>query len=371
MENANDDAYDDYDEDACKAFLSRIPSAFKETPLRKLLKKKFGESSVGEVCFSYNQKNRDDGIIIKETEHNGFGFVTFSSVEKKNEAIKIGTVRGPAKDNSKRKYTVYIGPVVRRDINDESMDKKQNCVCFQWQKFRCQYGKDCTFKHEGEGACLPLNKGKGGDQPTKKKERCFTFYKKGECKKGDSCTFSHDRQQAKTYESLDQGLSKECIVVNKSEKNCISWKTKGKCRKGDRCPYKHDEEVRDAALNKQKKKGEKKRQPLSVRVFGLNYETTEEDIRAYFVDCGPITELTFPQFDDSGRSKGFCGVHFQSPKAVDKAVALDGKELHGRWLRIQAGKMYLKQWEEHFRKDDEGEFCHKVKKRKTLRPPVD
>ena len=65
-----------------------------------------------------------------------------------------------------------------------------------------------------------------------------------------------------------------------------------------------------------------------------------------FQHCGPIVELTFPTFEDSGRSKGYCGILFQSPKAVAKAVELDGKELHGRWLRVQAGKMYLKQWEE-------------------------
>ena len=55
---------------------------------------------------------------------------------------------------------------------------------------------------------------------------------------------------------------------------------------------------------------------------------------------------SFPMYDDSGRSKGYCGVLFTSPKSVEKAVALDGSELHGRWLRIQEGKMYLKKLEE-------------------------
>jgi hypothetical protein len=57
-------------------------------------------------------------------------------------------------------------------------------------------------------------------------------------------------------------------------------------------------------------------------------------------------ELTFPTFEDSGRSKGYCGVLFQSPKAVEKAILLDGCELHDRWLRIQEGRMFLKKWEE-------------------------
>ena len=170
-----------------------------------------------------------------------------------------------------------------------------------------------------------------------------------------------------------------------SEKDCINWKTKGKCRKGDKCPYRHDEVVRKNALEKKERKRrnqddggrtEKDRQPLSIRVFGLNYDTDEHDVRAYFEHCGPIVELTFPRFEDSGRSKGYCGILFQSPKAVAKAVELDGKELHGRWLSVQAGKMYLKKWEEQHQSrkegneeqpDDEpavGEFGQKVKKRK-------
>ena len=184
----------------------------------------------------------------------------------------------------------------------------------------------------------------------------------------------------------DKKSAKETIPD--SEKDCINWKTKGKCRKGDACPYRHDEEILKAILAKKKRKigeeeerAEKTSQPLCVRVFGLNYDTTEEDVRHFFRDCGKITEVTFPKFEDSGRSKGYCGIVFQSPKAVAAAVELDGQDLQGRWLQIQAGKMYLKQWEEHHEmgrmdpattshepaeSDDPliGEFGQKVKRRK-------
>lgn len=166
------------------------------------------------------------------------------------------------------------------------------------------------------------------------------------------------------------------------DKDCINWKTKGKCRKGDKCPYRHDEAVRQAFLDKKEKKAEKKRklekkpQPLSVRVFGLNYDSTEEDVRNYFKHCGVIKEITFPIFEDSGRSKGYCGVLFVSPKATEKACELDGQELHGRWLSVQPGKMYLKKWEQmetDRKKDSErstddgeklGEYGQKIKRRK-------
>ena len=77
----------------------------------------------------------------------------------------------------------------------------------------------------------------------------------------------------------------------------------------------------------------------------MNYETTEHHVRQFLEGCGTIVEIQFPRFQDSGRSKGYCGVLFQSPKAVAKALELDGQELQGRWLRIQAGKMLLDLWE--------------------------
>ena len=153
-----------------------------------------------------------------------------------------------------------------------------------------------------------------------------------------------------------------------SDKDCINWKTKGKCRKRDQCPYRHDEAVREAALLKKKrkqnqnndegdrgsKKQRKQKQPLWVRVFGLNYETREHDVREFLQHCGTIMEVQFPRFEDSGRSKGYCGVLFQSPKAVANAVELDGEELQGRWLRIQAGKMLLDQWQDREQQQKSG-----------------
>ena len=83
------------------------------------------------------------------------------------------------------------------------------------------------------------------------------------------------------------------------------------------------------------------REPLQVRVFGLAYTSTEADVRAFFADCGgTIEEFEMPLWEDSGRSKGFCGLKFSTEAAADAAVAKDGQELAGRWLRIQHGRMF-------------------------------
>ncbi|KAL7520905.1 hypothetical protein ACHAWF_000832, partial [Thalassiosira exigua] len=274
----------------------------------------------------------------KGEHHRGFGFATFASSSLRNAAIDAGTVRGSATPASKRKHTLYVRPVVRDD--DEgcaNADGTDANVCFLWKEGRCPYGEGCKFSHEGEGGCVGTDDKKGDDgapSATKKKKRqkCFSF--------------------------KNDGTSKD--ASDKSGKDCVNWKNKGKCRKGPTCPYRHDPSVREKLLAKRLNQGqsatETKRKDQSVRaeLRHMNYDTSEEEIRDFFSHCGPIVELTFPTFEDSGRSKGYCGVLFQSPKAVAAAVALDGKELGGRWLRVQEGKMFLRKWEEAERARREG-----------------
>lgn len=364
------------DWDECKIFVSRIPKQFDESSVKRLLEEKLELGAVVDVSLVL--KNDEEGQVHEEKdatsrgqvqEHRGFAFVTLKNADLQQRAIQLGTARGGVKATSTKKFTIYIRAVVRDDIQESS--GKQ--ICFLWSNFRCPYGDDCKFLHEGDGGCLEKNK------DSKSKKKCFAF-KKGKCKLGDQCPHSHD------FEVAEKSAIK--VEIPAEKKHCINWKSKGRCRKGNKCPYRHDEDILKSILAKKKRKlgdeeriAEKTPQPLCVRVFGLNYDTTEEDVRGFFRTCGKITDLAFPKFEDSGRSKGYCGIVFQSPKAVAAAVELDGQELQGRWLQIQAGKMYLKQWEEHHEKgrtdpamkNEEptksdvtliGEFGQKVKRRK-------
>mmetsp|Transcript_19255 Transcript_19255/g.21483 ORF Transcript_19255/g.21483 Transcript_19255/m.21483 type:complete len:403 (+) Transcript_19255:71-1279(+) len=393
---------DEEDWDKYKVFISRVPTNFDESSIKRLIEDGLEEENCvikvslvlsneendkaqksDDEKLSSSEENNDDSRQRQSTitnknsnakqEHRGFAFVVLKDAILQKKALDLGKIRGGRKTNSKKKHTMYIRPIIR----DEDEQPKKN-VCHLWINFRCPYGDACKFTHEGEGGCVQKS-------DTKKKQKCFAF-KKGKCKKGDECPYSHD---------FDVPKEEKCIEVPQrpnNEKDCINWKTKGKCRKGDKCPYRHDEALRQAFLKKNEKKKRKldstndeeenkTRQPLSIRIFGLNYDTTEDDVKEFLKHCGTIVEVTFPKFEDSGRSKGYCGVLFQSPKAVAKAAELDGEELHGRWLRIQAGKMYLKQWEDHHKdphhfhqpanetsnENDEpliGEFGQKVKRRK-------
>jgi len=391
------DGYDGYeDRNERKIFLSRIPATFDEEAVTRALGDLLGREAIENVSLSA-PKSEDDGAESNKTdpaskEHLGFAFVTLSSLEKKEEALKKETIKCKAKSTSKRKYTLYIRPVVSsdQDENGEMADGAYDALntCFLWNKFRCPYGDECKFQHIGEGGCV--EKKDKADQTVDKrsKQKCFVYKMTGKCKKGETCPYRHDFEpRCKIVPSDDAATHQK---KETKDKDCFNWKTKGKCRKGDKCPYKHCELVREAFLAKKNKAAGTKRsrdesngkssnpQPLSVRVFGLNYDTKEEDVRKYFAHCGTIKEITFPIYEDSGRSKGYCGVLFTSPKATAKACEMDGLELNGRWLSVQSGKMYLRQWEEREKNNSKpvkskesskyeeqvGEYGQKVKKRK-------
>jgi hypothetical protein len=295
-------------------------------------------------------------------------------------------------------------------------------ICYLWNLHRCPYGNECKFRHVGIGSCLKKDEDLTPDElkqiKRKRNGKCFLYKKKGKCEKGDECLYSHDFEcVVPESEKKNDNTKKDNDKTNKSEsttkskipnslKDCINWKTKGKCRKGDKCVYKHDLELQKIALEKKaiktKQNASKKRkhdnedddedgsnnkrsnnsnsnyqggnnrkekQPLCVRIFGLNYDTTENDIKEFIQSkLGSsngnddnsnnskdqnqnqqhlIKSVLFPKFEDSNRSKGYCGIYFASPKAaLDCVSKCDNEELHGRWLRVQTGKsMTIDEWD--------------------------
>ncbi|KAL3925790.1 MAG: hypothetical protein SGILL_000171 [Bacillariaceae sp.] len=314
-----------------------------------------------------NESRKDDA-----KEHRGFGFVSFSSEKAMTASLKLGTIKGGRKRTSTKLYTFHLRPyhdkeAVHTDDDDGAADDSNghntHDVCYLWSLNRCPYGDNCKFRHVGPGCCV--NDANSGVDPKerlrKRKGKCFAF-KKGKCNKGDDCPFSHDilpNKVPKLASEVTNEASPTNKPVPKSQKDCINWKAKGKCRKGDDCEYRHDPELQRKALEKKKRKRQddgksseevtkkrKEKQPLAVRVFGMPYDCTEDDVRDFFKDTGIIHKVVFPTFEDSGRSKGYCGVWFASPKAVAKALELDGEQLHDRWLRIQSGRsMDVREWE--------------------------
>lgn len=64
-------------------------------------------------------------------------------------------------------------------------------------------------------------------------------------------------------------------------------------------------------------------------VGGLNWDTSEDSLRRYFGQFGPVSSCTVMRDGSSGRSRGFAFVTFVDPKSVNAVMVrehfLDGK----------------------------------------------
>lgn len=74
-----------------------------------------------------------------------------------------------------------------------------------------------------------------------------------------------------------------------------------------------------------------------IFVKGLPWVASEEDVRAFFVECGTITVCELPLDSATGRSSGTAYITFSSRPELDAALALDGQTWPDteRWLKIQ------------------------------------
>ena len=71
-----------------------------------------------------------------------------------------------------------------------------------------------------------------------------------------------------------------------------------------------------------------------IFVGGLAWATDDSGLRAAFEGFGVITEAKVILDRDTGRSRGFGFVTFESADALDEALSLNGTELDGRSIRV-------------------------------------
>ena len=73
----------------------------------------------------------------------------------------------------------------------------------------------------------------------------------------------------------------------------------------------------------------------SVFVGNLNYQTTEQELSAFFAGAGTVLSVRIPLDRESGRPRGFGFVEFDSDEIADQAVAqCHDAELGGRRIRV-------------------------------------
>lgn len=76
---------------------------------------------------------------------------------------------------------------------------------------------------------------------------------------------------------------------------------------------------------------------MSNKLFvgGLSWDTNDQTLASTFGALGTVTEAKVITDRDTGRSRGFGFVTFDSADSARKAIAeLDGTELDGRTIRV-------------------------------------
>lgn len=73
-------------------------------------------------------------------------------------------------------------------------------------------------------------------------------------------------------------------------------------------------------------------------IGNLAFSTTKEDLESAFSVYGPIIEVKIPTDRYTGRVRGFAFVTFENQQSAEKALALDGKELNGRAIRVNVAQ---------------------------------
>jgi cold-inducible RNA-binding protein len=90
-------------------------------------------------------------------------------------------------------------------------------------------------------------------------------------------------------------------------------------------------------------------------VGNLSFQTTESDLRTLFEPFGQITRIHIAMDRETGRARGFAFVEMTNDEEAKKAiVALDGKELGGRNVKVNEARPRTERTEPHGRSHSGG-----------------
>lgn len=84
----------------------------------------------------------------------------------------------------------------------------------------------------------------------------------------------------------------------------------------------------------------------TIFVSNLAYGLETKDLISAFSTFGEITDAKIIKDRESGRSKGFGFVTFIDPDQAKEALDMNGKELHGRTVRVNFARKQTQREEE-------------------------
>ena len=71
-----------------------------------------------------------------------------------------------------------------------------------------------------------------------------------------------------------------------------------------------------------------------IYIGNLSYDTTEDTLRTVFSKFGGIDDLIIIKDRETGRTKGFGFITFDSQQAAESALELNGTDLDGRTIKV-------------------------------------
>ncbi|KAF5742655.1 protein gar2 [Tripterygium wilfordii] len=136
-----------------------------------------------------------------------------------------------------------------------------------------------------------------------------------------------------------EGTVKEAIRATSTKKKKKKKKTKKQEKKGKEEGEKL-ESTEEGTTEANKSDGSQVDVDDSTKVYvgGIPYYSTEDDIRSFFEGCGTITEVDCMKFPETGKFRGIAILSFKTEAAAKRALALDGADMGGFYLKIQPYK---------------------------------
>jgi RNA recognition motif-containing protein len=78
---------------------------------------------------------------------------------------------------------------------------------------------------------------------------------------------------------------------------------------------------------------------VKVYVGNLSYATTEDELRTLFAQAGTVKSVALIKDRDTGRSKGFAFVEFETQVEAQKAISMfNGQQLGDRELTVNLAR---------------------------------
>ncbi|KAB5538854.1 hypothetical protein DKX38_016387 [Salix brachista] len=185
--------------------------------------------------------------------------------------------------------------------------------------------------------------GDNGEEDKKVEEIREGVFLEGEDGGGENSEKKTKRKKRKRKreggESEEKGLEEDG-EVKEAKKAKKKKKKKKKIKKKKKAKTEEDKAGEGVAEAEKVAVESKISEDIADRVYvgGIPYYSTEDDIRSYFEGCGTITELDCMTFPDSGKFRGIAIISFKTEAAAKRALALDGSDMGGFYLKIQPYK---------------------------------